>query len=282
MAGSDVVLDAATAAELARRERLAFVDGAAVYQTTMVEGGRADRHALLSLASLEPGRALLDVCTGPGWLAIEAAQLCPGMTVTGVDLSPAMVDLARATATSQGVAATFAVMDAARLEFEDASFDRVLCGWGLMHVPDPVTALSEIARVTRSGGLLATSVWGPAAGTVQGILADALREGAQGRAALDYGYVTRLGDEAVISEALADSGWVEPRVQLLQREVVVPDAELVWMGMTGGTTFGTLLTDLDERDQNAARAAFLRRCEAYRQPDGVHVPMSQMLVTARR
>ncbi len=282
MAGSVVVLDPVTAAELRRRERAAFVDGVAVYQASLAELGRADRHALLSLASLEPGRALLDVCTGPGWVAIEAAQLCPGMTVTGVDMSPAMVDLARAHASSQRVAATFAVMDAEQLEFDDASFDRVMCGWGLMHVPDPITALSEMARVTRSGGLLATSVWGPASGTVQGILAEALREGSQGRAALDYGYLTRLGDEAVISDALADSGWCDSRMQLLQREFVVAEAEMVWMGMGGGTTFGTLVADLEERDQDAARSAFVKRCEAYRQPDGIHVPMSQMLVTARR
>lgn len=282
MAEFDVVLDPATAAELERREALAFVDGASVYQAIFAEGGRADRQALLALADLEPGVALLDVCTGPGWLAVEADQQCPGLTVTGVDLSAAMVDLARAHATSEGVTAMFAVMNAELLEFADASFDRITCGWGLMHVPDPVTALSEMARVARPGALLATSVWGPASSTVQGILAEALREGAQGRAALDYGYVTRLGDEGVLCDILERSGWTDPGLQLRRGEFVVPEAQMVWMAMTGGTTFGTLVADLDERDHDAARAAFVERCEAYRQPDGIHVPTSQVLVTARR
>ena len=282
MAVFDVVLDPATAAELERREALAFVDGASVYQATTAESGRADRQALLALAALEPGVALLDICTGPGWLAVEAAQQCPGLTVTGVDLSSAMVDLARAHARSEGVTARFAVMNADQLEFADASFDRIMCGWGLMHVPDPVTVLSEMGRVTRPGGLLAASVWGPASVTVQGILAEALREGAQGRAALDYGYVTRLGDEAVLLDMLERSGWTDPGLQLLQREFVVPEARMVWTAMTGGTTFGTLVADLDERDHDAAYAAFVERCEAFRQPDGIHVPMSQVLVTARR
>jgi ubiquinone/menaquinone biosynthesis C-methylase UbiE len=282
MGESQVALDAASAAELSRRERLAFVDGAAAYEANMAEAGRADRQALLALANLQPGRSLLDVCTGPGWLAIEAVQQSPGLTATGVDLSPAMVQLAQAAADAAGVGATFAVMDAARLEFPDASFDRVTCGWGLMHVPDPAAALEEMARVTRSGGLLATSVWGPASQTVQGVLAEALRTGADGRAALDYGYVTRLGDESRLVEVLEQATWRDPAFEVLRGEFVVPDAGFVWAAMATGTTFGTLVGDLDESDQAAARAEFLRRCEPYRQADGIHVPMSQLLVTARR
>lgn len=282
MAEPDVVLDAATATELASREKLAFVDGAAAYQAAMVEGGRADRQALLSLADLEAGLELLDVCCGPGWLAVEAARQCPGLTVHGVDLSPSMVDLAREHATAEGITGIFTVMDAEMLEFDSSMFDRVTCGWGLMHMPNPVTALKEMARVTRPHGLLAASVWGPASATVQGTLAAALREGAEGRAALDYGYVTRLGDESVMAGMLADAGWTSPRFELLQREWVVPNAELLWMGMSGGTTFGTLVADLDDHDQQAARASFVERCEVYRHPDGIHVPTSQILITARR
>ena len=282
MAGEDVVLDAATAGELQRRERLAFVDGAAAYQATMAEGGRADRAALLALAALEPGLHLLDVCTGPGWLAIEAAQQCPGLTAHGVDLSEAMVELARANAAEAGLPVDFTVMDAARLDLPDASVDRITCGWGLMHVPDPTAALAEMARVVRRGGRLAASVWGPADQTVQGMLAAALRTGASDRAALDYGYVTRLGDEDLLVELLEQAGWSEARFEQRTVEMVVPSAELVWTGMAHGTTFGTLVADLTPEDQAASKAAFISMCEERRRGDGIGIPFSQLLATARR
>jgi len=50
-------------------------------------------------------------------------------------------------------------MDARKLEFPDASFDVVVCALGLMYVPEPVAALSEMRRILRPGGRMIVAVW---------------------------------------------------------------------------------------------------------------------------
>lgn len=76
----------------------------------------------------------------------------PGCRITGVDISPKMLQRARARARRLGREAAFTVMDAERLEFPDASFDTVVSTLALCTIPDPVQALREMARVCRPGG----------------------------------------------------------------------------------------------------------------------------------
>ncbi|HXK14942.1 MAG TPA: class I SAM-dependent methyltransferase, partial [Gaiellaceae bacterium] len=84
---------------------------------------------------------------GPGELA-ERMQRELGATVSFLDLSPRMVELAQA----RGVAAQ--VGDIQELPFEDGTFDTVVAAWMLYHVPDIARGLSEIARVLVPGGAL--------------------------------------------------------------------------------------------------------------------------------
>ena len=95
---------------------------------------------------------------GPGLLAGEAAAR--DATVVAVDLSPIM--LARARKQHPGV--EFREADAEALPFTTASFDAVLCNFGLGHFPRPELALAQFARVLVPGGV-AARVWTPG-GTV--------------------------------------------------------------------------------------------------------------------
>lgn len=74
--------------------------------------------------------------------------------LTGLDLSPAMLDLARARAAALGREVALREGDAERLPFPDASFDTVVCALGLCSIPDPRRAVAEMARVLRPGGSL--------------------------------------------------------------------------------------------------------------------------------
>jgi ubiquinone/menaquinone biosynthesis C-methylase UbiE len=104
----------------------------------------------------------LDVATGSGLAAFMAAEVVgPGGRVIGVDLSEAMVTLARKRAAKEGVNnVEFIHMDAEELEFPSDSFDAVLCALGLMLFPQPKTGLSEMRRVLRTGETAALSVFG--------------------------------------------------------------------------------------------------------------------------
>ena len=117
---------------------------------------------LIRHAALASGERVLDVACGTGATAVEAAAAVADRgRVTGVDLSGRMIGAARARAADLGVDnATFARMDAERLELPDGAFDVVLCALGLMYVPDPARAIFEMRRVLRPGGRLVAVVWG--------------------------------------------------------------------------------------------------------------------------
>jgi ubiquinone/menaquinone biosynthesis C-methylase UbiE len=94
---------------------------------------------------------VLEVAVGTGLnLGLYPEQT----TVTGIDLSPAMLDLARKRAAELGREVDLRVGDAQRLEFENASFDTVVCTFGLCAVPDDRGVVDEMVRVLRPGGLL--------------------------------------------------------------------------------------------------------------------------------
>jgi SAM-dependent methyltransferase len=73
--------------------------------------------------------------------------------------------------------AEFRQGDAQTLPFEADSFDSVVCGYGIIHVPEPQKALSEMRRVLKPGGCLAVSVWEAAKpGNGFGLLFGAIRK----------------------------------------------------------------------------------------------------------
>ena len=116
--------------------------------------------AVLEAAALRPGERVLDVACGAGVLTRAAWQaVAPGGgEVVGTDLSEQM--LAQATATAPGC--RFVRADAQDLagSVPTGSFDAVLCGMGLMYMPDPERALATMVGCMRPGARLAASVWG--------------------------------------------------------------------------------------------------------------------------
>jgi SAM-dependent methyltransferase len=116
---------------------------------------------LILLAELLPGERVLDVATGTGVVAFQAAGKI-GLTgrVVGIDLSDGMLAAAQAKATRAGVRdrVEFRKMDAEALQLKDRSFDKVLSLFGLLHFPDPLAALRQMFRVLRPGGKLVIAV----------------------------------------------------------------------------------------------------------------------------
>jgi ubiquinone/menaquinone biosynthesis methyltransferase len=92
---------------------------------------------------------VLDLASGTGDFSQLVHQLVPTAKTVAVDLTERMLQLARA----RGVADLICA-DAAALPFADGSFACVFIGYGLRNFPDLALALREIARVTRSGGLM--------------------------------------------------------------------------------------------------------------------------------
>lgn len=102
---------------------------------------------------------MLDVACGTGVVAVTAARL--GAFVTGLDLTPELLAIARDNARIGGVHIDFHEGDCERLPFGDAAFDVVVSQFGHIFAPRPDVALKEMLRVLKTGGTIAFSTWPP-------------------------------------------------------------------------------------------------------------------------
>jgi SAM-dependent methyltransferase len=127
--------------------------------------------AAQEVATSCPSGTVLEVGSGPGRLAGHLARAAPRITVTGVDISPEMVERATRRAAKANLAeqVRFEVEDVGALRFPEASFDGAVSTLSLHHWPEPARGLAEIHRVLKPGGEariydLAHWLWLPAHG----------------------------------------------------------------------------------------------------------------------
>ena len=112
--------------------------------------------AAFLLPHLTPALDVLDVGCGPGNITIDLARVVPSGHVTGIDLSPQVINLARELQHQSEVTnVRFDVGDVYGLSFADRSFDVVYAHQVLQHLSNPVVALTEMRRVLRDDGLVA-------------------------------------------------------------------------------------------------------------------------------
>jgi SAM-dependent methyltransferase len=108
---------------------------------------------ILPMLNLKPGARVLDVGCGSGSLTFVLARLVPNIHIVGVDITPALVDAARARATEVGLTnVDFHEADARRLPFADSAFDSVVCQTALAFVTEPAGVVQEMSRVLAEGG----------------------------------------------------------------------------------------------------------------------------------
>ncbi|HKG65486.1 MAG TPA: class I SAM-dependent methyltransferase [Solirubrobacteraceae bacterium] len=126
-----------------------FTHQAESFNRSQAANARETLEALVELAGPRPGERWLEAACGPG---VVARALAPRAgAVHGVDLTPAMVELARREAAGLGNA-TFSVGDATALDEPDGAFDGGLTRFTVHHVPVPARLVEELVRVVRPGG----------------------------------------------------------------------------------------------------------------------------------
>jgi ubiquinone/menaquinone biosynthesis C-methylase UbiE len=109
------------------------------------------------LSHIQPHFKILDVGCGPGTISADLAALVPEGHLTGVDAVEAVLDQARKTTASRGITnITFQHADANALPFDDNTFDVAFNHQVLQHVGAPVDVLSEMRRVVKPGGIVAS------------------------------------------------------------------------------------------------------------------------------
>ncbi len=136
------------------RTRHAFTTQADSYANSVIVAAEESRRRFVECVAPRAADRVLDVATGPGFLALLFAEQV--LEVVGVDLTPAMLARAEANRVQRGLAnVSFNEGDAEALPFPDASFDIATCGSAFHHFSDPRRVLHEMVRVTKRGGEVA-------------------------------------------------------------------------------------------------------------------------------
>ena len=101
---------------------------------------------------------MLEIAAGTGVVTRALASVLPaGVSIVATDLNQAMLDQAAAIGTRRAV--EWRQADAMQLPFADATFDAVVCQFGVMFFPEKAKAFSEARRVLRPGGVFIFNVW---------------------------------------------------------------------------------------------------------------------------
>src|SRR5580698_1524572 len=102
---------------------------------------------LVKRAGVRSGQRVLDVCCGTGVVSVTAAVR--GARVTGLDLTPELLERARENARTANVEIDWHEGDVEKLPFADAAFDVVLSQYGHIFAPRPELAIAEMLRVLK-------------------------------------------------------------------------------------------------------------------------------------
>ena len=273
----------AAAREQRRTEWTARVES---YAREAVGLNRPFAEALVSLVAPQEGARVLDVATGPGVAAVEAAKrVGPAGSVTATDLVPAWAPYVARMASEAGVDnVSFAAMPAEALAFPDATFDAVFCQFGLMFMPNPLAALREMRRVLRPGGKLGVVVWSVPERVglflVPRLIGAALPP-PEGEAAPTP---TGMGEPGLLEALVADAGFDDIAGERQTRIHEIADVDAEWRRWAEDPSRPSTkgLAALPERERARLRDQAIAGLQAFRDGEAIRVPSEAILVTATR
>jgi SAM-dependent methyltransferase len=235
---------------------------------------------LLDSAEVGPGTRVLDVASGPGYVA--AACAARGATVVGLDIAHEMVALAGQL--HPGI--EFRQGDVERLPFDDGSFEAVVGNFLILHLGRPEQAAAELARVVAPGGRLALSAWDlPEHARLFGVVLDAIAEaGAAAPSDVPAGPpFFRFSEDAEFARLLASVGLIDVLVRTISFTHRLSSADDLWDGLLGGTVrTRVLVLGQPEEIQGRIRAAFDRIVSEYAVGGGLELPVAVKLASGRK
>ncbi|MGY1693934.1 class I SAM-dependent methyltransferase [Geodermatophilus sp. SYSU D00814] len=237
----------------------------------------------LAAAAVRPADRVLDVGCGTGATTRAAARRAVAGSAVGVDLSSAMLAVARRRAEEEGLDNVVFVHADAQVADLPGGSDVAVSRAGAMFFADPVAALANVGRALLPGGRLVLLVWQAAAANewiteittalAAGRPVPAPPPGAPGPFS--------MADPARVEEVLDGAGYRSVSVDALR--------EPLWLGADADDAFGFvtglagwMLDGLDDAARDAALGDLRRRVEAHQGGDGVEFGSAAWLVTARR
>ena len=261
-------------------ERAAHNRNAATYLDLFTVVTDRANEPLLDAAKVGPGTRLLDVAAGPG--RMTQAGAARGAMAIGIDLAPAMVALAR----RHYPKIEFRVASADALPFPNASFDAVVCAFGLGHFPDAERVIAEFRRVLAPHGRVALSWWeGFARNRINGIFHEAIA-----RLALSVPAVLPQGppmdcfsDRARFAEFLNSAGFDHVEVTGVSFTRRLRDADELWqLAMGSFARAAATIGAQSQAVQRQIRAAATQAAQQYATLGGLEIPVAFLVGAGAR
>ena len=235
---------------------------------------------LLDAADVGRGSRVLDLATGPGYAAARATER--SASVVGVDIAPAMVQLAR----QRHPDIDFRHADAEALPFDEGSFDAVVSNFVVPHLGRPERVVGELAHVLRNGGKLALTTWDlPERMRLLGVFLEAFTDaGATPPDDLPIGPpFFRFANDDQFAALLEGSGLTTVAVRTIGFSHHVSSGDDLWNGMLTGTVrTSAFFVRQPDRTRRKIRAAFDRRVFEYQRGDHLELPVSVKLANGHK
>ncbi len=235
---------------------------------------------LIQAAALRPGERVLDVACGTGVVTrIASQQVGDSGTVTGLDINPGMLAVARATTPDSPI--NWHEESAESMSLADASFDVVLCQMGLQFVPDKHAALREMRRVLAPGGRLILNLPGPTPRPFT-ILAASLARHVGPEAAGFVNQVFSLHDTTEIQNLIADAGFHDVSVRADTASLrLPPPAEFLWQ-YAYSTPLANALAQADDERRGALESEVVAKWQEFVADGALMLETRVATATARK
>ncbi len=237
---------------------------------------------LLRTADLRAGERLVDVACGTGLIArLAAERVAPSGSVTGVDISPDMIDVARSVAAPALPQIEWQVADAAALPLPDACCDVATCQMGLMFVEDRPAAVAEMRRVLVPGGRVVVNT----PGHIQPVfehMEQALVEHISSDLGGFVGAVFSMHDPDAVASLLRGAGFHDVSAIETTATLRLPSpAEFLWQYINL-TPMGPFVAQASDAARSAMEQQVVERWEPYVVDGGTVVEQPMVLATGRR
>ena len=266
---------------MAKENEPQFNAGAAIYDSFTFLRGPAELTA--GKANILPGQKVLDIACGSGWATMVAARSAgENGHVTGIDIADKLLEVARQKAASSGLLnIDYRVGDIHDLDFNDSSFDVVLCASSLFLFNDTRKALNESYRVLKPGGRMIFSTFGKEIfRPVMGLIID--RTAKLGKGPLPESAISVTDTPEKCHTIFDSAGFVNVTITEENHELLLPDKEECWRQISASLIVRPRLSELDSDDRKKLKEEIFPELEKLDSPRGILVDVPVILCSVRK